>query len=89
MGGGVRVGRVDGLESEGILSVSLVPELGLRRKGRVLLAEEVPEVGDGVIGVANEEVLGLSAVVLIAVNVRQNGGNLSIYREANGKQATK
>ena len=78
------MGRVDGLESEGILSVSLVPELELRRKGRVLLAEEVPEVGDGVIGVANEEVLGLSAVVLIAVNVRQNGGNLSVYRAANG-----
>ena len=78
------MGRVDGLESEGILSVSLVPELELRRKGRVLLAEEVPEVGDGVIGVANEEVLGLSAVVLITVNVRQNGGNLSVYRAANG-----
>lgn len=83
MGGGVRVGRVDGLESEGILSVSLVPELGLWRGVRVLLAEEVSEVGDGVIGVANEEVLGLSTVVLIAVNVRQNGGNLSVYQAAN------
>ena len=48
------MGRVDGLESEGILSVSLVPELGLWREVRVLLAEEVSEVGDGVIGVANE-----------------------------------
>lgn len=77
------MGRVDGLESEGILSVSLVPELGLWREVRVLLAEEVSEVGDGVIGVANEEVLGLSTVVLIAVNVRQNGGNLSVYQAAN------
>jgi hypothetical protein len=82
------VGRVDGLESEGILSVSLVPELGLWRKGRVLLAEEVSEVGDGVIGVANEEVLGLSTVVLIAVDVRQNGGNLSVYQAANSQHAT-
>jgi hypothetical protein len=83
VGGGVRVGRVDGLESEGILSVSLVPELGLWREGRVLLAEEVSEVGDGVIGVANEEVLGLSTVILVAINVRENGGNLSVYRAAN------
>lgn len=43
------------------------------------MAEEVSEVGDGVIGVANKEGLGLATVVLVAVNVRENGRDLSVF----------
>lgn len=44
-----------------------------------VLAEEVAEVGDGVLGIPDKESLGLLAVVLLAVNVRQNGGDLAVY----------
>jgi hypothetical protein len=43
------------------------------------LTEEVSEAGDGVIGVANKEGLGLATVVLVAVNVGENGRDLSIF----------
>lgn len=45
----------------------------------VLLAEEVSEAGDGVIGVANKEGLGLATIVLVAVNVGENGRDLSVF----------
>lgn len=45
----------------------------------VLLAEEVSEAGDGVIGIANKEGLGLATVVLVAVNVGENGRDLSVF----------
>lgn len=35
----------------------------------VLLSEEVAEVDDGVLGVANEEGLGLGTVVFVAIDV--------------------
>jgi hypothetical protein len=50
-----------------------------RVDGLELLAEEVAEVGDGVGGVPDEEVLGLLAVVLLAVDVRQDGGDLAVW----------
>lgn len=37
--------------------------------GSILLTKEVPEVGDGVVGVADEEVLGLATIVLVAISV--------------------
>lgn len=46
----------------------------------VLLAEEVSEAGDGVIGIANKEGLGLATVVLVAVNVGENGRDLSVFK---------
>lgn len=49
-----------------------------RVDGGEVLAEEVLEVGDGVLGVPDEEVLGLLAVVLIAVDVGQDGGDLAV-----------
>jgi hypothetical protein len=51
----------------------------VRRVDRLeLFPEEVAEVGDCVLGVPDEEVLGLLAVVLVAVDVRQNGGDLAV-----------
>lgn len=44
----------------------------------ILLAQEVLEVCNGVVGVADEEVLGLAAVVLVTVDVRQYGRYLSV-----------
>lgn len=42
------------------------------------LAEEIAEVCDGVGGVTNKLGLGLCAVVLLAVDIRKNGRNLTI-----------
>jgi hypothetical protein len=39
------------------------------RGANILLAQEVAEVGDGLLGLPHEEGLGLLAVVLIAVDV--------------------
>lgn len=59
----------------------LVPEVDMRWKSNcILLSKEVPEVGNGVLGVSNKESLSLATVVLVAVNVGENGRNLSIYR---------
>lgn len=46
--------------------------------GVVLLADEVTEVGNAVAGVADEEALGLLAVVLVAVDVGENGRDLTV-----------
>ncbi len=45
----------------------------------LLLSEEVPEVGDSVVGVADEEVLSLLTVVLLAVDVGEDGRYLTVY----------
>jgi hypothetical protein len=42
------------------------------------LADEVAEVSDSVTGVANKLGLGLCAVVLLALDVREDGRNLTI-----------
>lgn len=47
-------------------------------RGIVLLADKVAEVGNAVGGVADEEALGLLAVVLIAVGVGENGRDLTV-----------
>jgi hypothetical protein len=44
----------------------------------VLLTKEVTEVGDSVLGVSDELRLGLSAVELLAVDVREDRRNLAI-----------
>jgi len=50
-------------------------------KDCLLLPQDVAEIGDGVLGVPDKEVLGLLAVVLVAVDVRQDGGDLTIWRK--------
>lgn len=54
-----------------------------RREGSravILLAYKIPEVGDRVLGVPDEEVLRLLSIVLVTVNVGEDGRNLSVYR---------
>lgn len=75
------VGDVDGLEPRksvnivaGENTVSLMVQAI-----NLLLAEELLEVCDSVVGVADEEVLCLAAVVLLAVDVRQYRGYLTVY----------
>jgi hypothetical protein len=76
VGRSVGVGRVDGLEPG---RFELVWLLQARYNGKgVLLTKEVSEVGDGVVGVADEEVLGLATIVLVAINVGEDGRNLSV-----------
>lgn len=76
VGRSVGVGRVDGLEPG---RLELVWFLQVRCNGNgVLLTKEVSEVGDGVVGVADEEVLGLATIVLVAINVGEDGRNLSV-----------
>ena len=48
--------------------------------GIVLFPEEVAEVGSGVFGIPDEEVLGLLTVVLFAVDIREDGGDLAVCR---------
>jgi hypothetical protein len=43
-----------------------------------LLADELLEVTDCVGGVADQEGLGLLAVVLLAVDIRQDAGDLAV-----------
>jgi hypothetical protein len=43
-----------------------------------LFPDKLAEVGDCVAGVPDEEVLGLLAVVLFAIDVRQDGGDLAV-----------
>lgn len=45
-----------------------------------LFPYEIAEVGDRVPWVPDEEVLGLLAVVLVALDVRQNRGDLAVWR---------
>ena len=61
----------------GLLGVGRGVVVGRVDSGEVL-AEEVLEVGDGVLGVPDEEGLGLLAVVLVAVGVGQDGGDLAV-----------
>jgi hypothetical protein len=42
------------------------------------LTEKVPEVGDGVGRVADEEALGLATIVLVAVDVGENSRDLTV-----------
>lgn len=44
----------------------------------ILLAQEVAEVGNGVLGVADELRLGLSTVELLALYVREDRGDLTV-----------
>lgn len=44
----------------------------------VLLAEEISEVGNGVLGVANELRLGLSTVELFTRDVGEDAGDLAV-----------
>lgn len=53
-----------------------------------LFPYEVAEVGDCVVGVPDEEVLGLLAVVLVAIDVGQDGGNLAVYGSEGCQYAT-
>lgn len=79
------MGGVDGLEAVGgILSVQDARR-GCKEgefhggKGRaVLLSEKVLEVCDRVGGVSDEESLGLLSVVLVSINVGEDGGNLTV-----------
>jgi hypothetical protein len=77
--GGLAGGVTDG-ESNGRLAL-----LGVGRGvawGRVdgleVLAQEIPEVCDGVAGVANELSLGLSTMILLALDVGKNGRDLTV-----------
>lgn len=51
-----------------------------RTWGRILFPKEVAEVRDCVFRVPDEEVLCLLAIVLLAVNIRENGGDLSVCK---------
>jgi hypothetical protein len=87
-GGDLRDGdRVRGLagsvtngESNG--RAALLGVGGLVGRSRVdvleILAQVIAEVGDSVLGVADELGLGLGTVVLLAIDIRQNGGNLTV-----------
>ena len=44
----------------------------------ILLAQEVAEVGNSVLGVADELRLGLSTVELLALYVREDRGDLTV-----------
>jgi hypothetical protein len=46
--------------------------------GLEVLAQVVPEVCDSVGGVTDELGLGLGTVVLLAINVREDAGNLTV-----------
>lgn len=48
-------------------------------QSNALSAQEISEVGDGVIGIPDQEGLGLGAVVFIAINVGQDRRYLSVY----------
>lgn len=53
--------------------------LALWHNINILLAQEISEVSNGVFRVANKLALGLRAMVFLAIDVGQNGGNLAIY----------
>jgi len=51
----------------------------------VLFPEKVAEVRNGILGVPDERVLRLLAVVLFAVDVRKDRGNLAICKRYFGQ----
>lgn len=51
----------------------------LRNALNILLTKVVSEVSNGVAGVSDEEVLGLTTIVLIAIDVGENGRDLSVF----------
>lgn len=74
------VGCADWWHGEGSIDLKL-GALGLHFAGgwaRLLLAQEVAEVGDGVVRVADELALGLSAVELFSLDVGQGGRDLAV-----------
>jgi hypothetical protein len=70
----VGVGGVNRLEAGGLLGRVVDAE----KRCNILLAQEVAEVGDGVLGVANELALGLPAVELLTLYVREDRGDLAV-----------
>lgn len=94
------VSRVDRLEPETSAelasgTVCLVVVVGLSCCAQrppalmyVLLAQKVAEISSRVGGVANQESLGLGAVVLVAVYVRQGSRNLSVCKRRSHMSAT-
>jgi hypothetical protein len=70
----VGVGGVNRLEAAGLLG----GVGGAEKVFDILLTEEVAEVGDGVLGVANELGLGLPAVELLTLYVREDRGDLTV-----------
>lgn len=45
---------------------------------RILFPEEVAEVGNRVLGIPHKEVLCLLTIILLTINIRENGRDLSI-----------
>lgn len=45
----------------------------------ILLAKEISEVGNGVLGVADKLGLSLSTVVFLAINVGEDGRDLTVW----------
>lgn len=77
--GGLALSVADGESDSGVLLLGvgrLVAESGIDRLK--FLANEIAEVGDSVARVADKLGLGLCAVILLALNVRKNGRDLTI-----------
>ena len=76
---GLARGVADGESDSRVLLLGVGRLVAGSRVNRLeFLAEEIAEVCDSVGGVANKLGLGLGAVVLLAVDVRKDGRNLTI-----------
>lgn len=77
--GGLAGGVADSEGDGGVLLLGVGRLVaGSRVNGLEFLADEVTEVCDSVVAVANELRLSLGTVVLLAVDVRKDGGDLTI-----------
>lgn len=70
------------LESNGVLGIDGVGRgVAVGRVYRLeVLSEEVSEVCDGVLGVADELRLGLGTLELLAIDVGEDGGDLTVTK---------
>jgi hypothetical protein len=78
--GGLAGGVADSESDGGVLLLGVGRLVaGSRVNGLEFLADEITEVCDSVGEVANKLSLGLCSVVLLAVDVREDGGNLTVW----------
>jgi hypothetical protein len=77
--GGLALGVADGESDSGVLLLGVGRLVTGSRVDRLeFLADEIAEVCDSVARVANKLGLGLGAVILLALDVRKDGRNLTI-----------
>jgi hypothetical protein len=77
----VRGARIGGM-AKGLSTCSCKASVGIVGNGGLeclLLAEEIAEVGDSVLRIADELRLGLTTVEFFSLDVGQGGGNLTVW----------